>query len=90
MKRRMLKIKQEIDLKLLEKFGFEENEFHENYVFETRSIKGNYVFVCVSKDTRILEASVVTCCSYSLEEKFIESFCPAIFQAGFVEEVKEC
>lgn len=82
----MLRIKKEIDLKELEKFGFRYNEFYPNYVYETRSKNGNYVFVEIHRKTRVVEGFSH---DVSLNSKQIRHFCPAIFKAGYVEKVEE-
>lgn len=84
----MLKIKDNIDLKELEKFWFKKNEFYPNYVYETISKKGNQVFINVDKETRIINGCVAGICLVPLNDNQIGYFCEAIFEAGFVEKVK--
>lgn len=84
-----LRIKAEKDLTELERFGFEENESYPNYVYETRTKKGNYCFIMVDKNTRVINGTVRGVGSYTLNGNEIEHFAKSIFEAGMVEEVEE-
>lgn len=84
-----LRIKEEIDLRELEKYDFEENESYPNYVYETRTKRGNYCFIMVDKNTRVITGTVRGVGSYTLNGNEIEHFAKSIFEAGMVEEVEE-
>ena len=83
-----LRIKAEKELSELERFGFEENESYPNYVYETRTKKGNYCFIMVDKNTRVITGTVRGVESYTLNGNEIEHFAKSIFEAGMVEEVE--
>lgn len=83
----MLKIKDNVDLKELEKFWFKENECYPNYVYETISRKGNQVFIDVDKETRVVSGVVASVSLTPLNDNQIGYFCEAIFEAGLVEKV---
>lgn len=85
---KVLRIKDEIDLRELEKYGFEENESYPNYVYETRTKKGNYCFIMVDKNTRLITGTVKGVGSYTLNGNEIEHFAKSIFEAEMVEEVE--
>lgn len=84
-----LRIKADKELTELERFGFEENESYPNYVYETRTKKGNYCFIMVDKNTRVITGTVRGVESYTLNGNEIEHFAKSIFEAGMVEEVEE-
>ena len=84
----MLKIKDNANLKELEKFGFEENDFFPNYVYESRTRKCNYVFICVDKQTKEITGNFADLNNTKLNEEQIKHFCPSIFEAGLVEKVE--
>ena len=86
---KVLRIKEEIDLRELEKYGFEDNESYPNYVYETRTKKGNYCFIMVEKNTRVITGTVRGVESCTLNGNEIEHFAKSIFEAGMVEEVEE-
>lgn len=86
----MLKIKDDIDLKELEKFGFEKNLFYPNYVYECRTNKSYYyVFIDVDKNTRIINGVLGNYERTQLSVAQIKHFCPSIFEKGLVEKVGE-
>ena len=82
----MLKIKDNVDLKELEKFWFTENKYCPNYVYETRSKKGNQIFIDVNKKTKEISGVVAGVCLTPLNDNQIRYFCEAIFEAGFLEK----
>ena len=83
-----LRIKGEIDLRGLEKYGFEENESCPNYVYETRTKKNNYCFIMVDKSTRVISGTIVGVEHYTLTGNQIEQYAKSIIEAGIVEEVE--
>ena len=83
----MLKIIDDYDLKSLEKFWFTENECYPNYVYETRSKKGNQVFIDIDKETRVISGVVAGVSLTPLNDNQIGYFCEAIFEAKLVEVV---
>ena len=86
---KILKIKDNVDLKELEKFGFEENEFYPNYVYECRTNKHKYyVFICVNKDNREITGFLGNFEHTKLNENQIKHYCPCIFEKNLVEKVE--
>ena len=84
----MLRIKESVDLKELEKFGFEENKFYPNYVYECRTNKSYYyVFIDVDKNTRIINGVLGNYERTQLSDAQIKHFCISIFEKGLVEKV---
>ena len=86
---KVLRIKEEIDLRELEKYGVEENDSYPNYVYETKTKKGNYCFIMGDKNTRVITGTVRGVESYTLNGNEIEHFAKSIFEAGIVEEVEK-
>lgn len=86
---KVLRIKDEIDLRELEKYGYEENESYPNYVYETRTKRNNYCFIMVDKNTRVISGTIVGVEHYTLTGNQIEQYAKSIFEAGMVEEVEE-
>lgn len=86
---KVLKIKEGVELKELEKYGFEENESYPNYVYETRTKKNNYCFIMVDKSTRVISGTIVGVEHYTLTGNQIEQYAKSIIDAGMVEEVEE-
>ncbi len=84
-----LRVKDEIDLRGLEKYGFEENESYPNYVYETRTKKNNHCFIMVDKNTRVISGTIVGVEHYTLTGKQIEQYAKSIIDAGMVDEVEE-
>lgn len=82
-----LRIKDNVDLKELEDFGFKENEFHPNYVYETRAKSGSLVVVLVDGITREITGHVNFIENIKMNEEQIKHFCSNIFEKGFVEKV---
>lgn len=80
-----MKVKAE-KMKDLVKIGFEENTFHPNYVFETRSKKGTYVFITVCKGSKIIEGLFSGVENIPMEKTALQHFCPALFEQNFIEE----
>lgn len=86
----MLKIKDNVDLKELEKFGFEENQYYPNYVYECRTSKNKYyVFINVDKNTREITGFLGDYYHTKLNEKQIKNYVYALFEKGLVEKVGE-
>lgn len=83
----MLKIKDNVDLKELEKFGFRQNEFHPNYVYETRAKSGSIVVIIVDEITREITGYVNFIENIKMNEEQIKHFHPSIFEKGLVEKV---
>ena len=80
----MLKIKDNVDLKELEKFGFDMNQTKDE--FDQIYSCGELLFV---KDTRIIgETQFIVCCDFSLVRKRLNILYDLI-QAGIVEKVVE-
>ena len=80
----MLKIKDNVDLKRLEEFGFEEYKY--KYF---RDIENTYLTIIVEKDTR-----KILCCNYGYGglkkiDKYIQyiQYIQDLIQAGLVEKV---
>ena len=83
----MLKIKDNVDLKELKKCGFRENEFHPNYVYETRAKSGSLVVILIDEITREITGYVNFIENIKMNEEQIKHFCPSIFEKGLVEKV---
>lgn len=81
----MLKIKDSVDLKELEKLGFEENEYDTNFVRESRTKKGNYVFVTVDRNTKQIKTTIASV--YETQFNGTNYF-KDLIKADLVEEVE--
>lgn len=83
----MLKIKNNVDLKELEKFGFEYDEDNNNYFYYgfTRANCNSEIRMYINKDDRIISTGFDM---YVHEEKIHDKIYDLI-QAGLVEKVEE-
>ena len=84
----MLKIKDNVDLKELEKFRYEYNEYGLNYVKESRNKKGSWVFIIVDIKTRYIKKHIHKIGThYNIPLNAEDVF--DIIQANLVEKVVE-
>ena len=80
-----MKLKQD-KMKDLVKIGFVENSFHPNFVYETRTKKGTYVFITVCKATRNIEGLYSGVENIPMAKTALEYFCPRLFENDMIEE----
>lgn len=78
---KILKIKENVDLKELEKFGFTDLEA----CYKKIKLLGAQYFIFVDKQTK----KITRLHPYSLREEVVEEEIQDLIQAGLVEEVKE-
>ena len=83
----MLKIKDNVDLKELEKFGYEQEYEYEEYLYAKYfEYSGTKIFIFPNKE--IVQGEFIIFFGYNeveLEKKFIND----LIEAGLVEKVKE-
>lgn len=80
-----MKIKEK-KMQELEKFGFVENGYFSNFVYETTSKKGYGIIITVDMETREVEGVVVNCYNSKLSDEQIKHFCPDLFANDMVEK----
>ena len=81
----MLKIKEDVDLKELEKFGFEEHEKNYFYYGFTTPFCNSEIRMYVNKEDRI----ITTVLDINVHENKIHDKIYDLIKAGLVEKVEE-
>ncbi len=81
----MLRIKKEVDLKELEKFGFEENEYNYFYYGFTRPNSNSEISILIDIETR----DILTYLDINVDNSKIHDKIYDLIVAGYVEKVEE-
>ncbi len=81
----MLRIKKEVDLKELEKFGFEENEYNYFYYGFTRPNSNSEISISIDIETR----DILTYLDINVDNSKIHDKIYDLITAGYVEKVEE-
>lgn len=86
----MLRIKKEINLKELEKFGFEKRFLDDKYMYVRHKFMG-FDYIVILESTRIIYNNTYIPAHKNMYYRYLynEEDIQDLFQAGYVEKVEE-